>query len=84
MQQYRLGLKICSAVNVLEVLIDNRLKVNQNYDLEAKKASNILRCAGKSIASRSEEMILPISTNEATIRALGPMLGSPVQERNTN
>lgn len=32
-----------------------------NCDVEAKKASNFLRCTGKSLPSRSKEAILPFS-----------------------
>lgn len=49
--------------------------------LAATRASNILRCIGKSVASMSREMILPLSPREATSRPLhiwSPVLGSSV------
>ncbi|RMC17294.1 hypothetical protein DUI87_05875 [Hirundo rustica rustica] len=51
-----------TAEKFLGVMWDNNLFTSQRCDLVAKKAKGILGCIGKSIASRSQEMILPLYT----------------------
>lgn len=46
--------------NPMRVLVENRLNMSQNYAVETQKATSILECTGKSVASRSKEVILPI------------------------
>jgi len=45
----------------------------------AKTSDSILGCI-RSVASRSREVILPLSTGKATAGVLGPVPVSPVQE----
>ncbi|GAB0189221.1 mitochondrial enolase superfamily member 1 [Grus japonensis] len=61
--QYRLGVDLLgssSAEKDLGVLVDNKLSMSQQCSLMAKKASGILGCIKKSVASRSREVILPL------------------------
>ena len=37
-------------------------------------------CVRQSVASKLREVILPLSTGEATLRVLGPVLGFPSTE----
>ncbi|PKU43303.1 hypothetical protein llap_6393 [Limosa lapponica baueri] len=63
MDQYRSGadlLEFSSVEEDLGVLVDNRMTMSQQYALVAKKASGILGCIKKSVASRSREVILPL------------------------
>ena len=63
MHQYRLGddlLERSSAERDLGVVVDDRLAMSQQCALVAKKASGILGCIKKSVASRSREVILPL------------------------
>ena len=65
MHQYRSGadlLERSSAEKELGVLVGNRLAVSQQCTLVAMKASGILGCLPKSLASRSREVILPLSS----------------------
>ncbi|PKU44433.1 hypothetical protein llap_5265 [Limosa lapponica baueri] len=62
MHQYRLEADLLESSSVekdLEVLVDNRMTMNQQSALVAKKANGILGCIKKSVASRSREVILP-------------------------
>ena len=62
--------------------VDNKLTTSQQRALVAKKAHGIQGRIRKSIASGSREGILPLlSPGEATSGGLGPVLGSPGQER---
>ena len=63
MHQYRLGddwMERSSAERGLRVLVDNRLAMSYQCALVAKKASVILECIKKSMASRLKEVILPL------------------------
>ncbi|PKU41823.1 rna-directed dna polymerase from mobile element jockey-like [Limosa lapponica baueri] len=58
--QYRLGVDLLESTSEekdLGVLVDNKLSMSQQC---AKRANGILGCIGKSVASRSREVILPL------------------------
>ncbi|KFV86238.1 hypothetical protein N308_16114, partial [Struthio camelus australis] len=64
MHQYRLGtdlLESSSTKKDLGVLVD-KLNMSQQCGLVAKKANGLLGCIRQSIASRSREVILPLSS----------------------
>ncbi|GAB0176454.1 mitochondrial enolase superfamily member 1 [Grus japonensis] len=61
--QYRLGVDLLgssSAEKDLGVLVDNKLSMNQQCALVAKKTNGILGCIKKSVGSRTREVILPL------------------------
>jgi len=63
MHQYRLGadlLESSSAERDLGVLGNNKLTMNQQCALIAKKANGVPGCIKKSVASRSREVLLPL------------------------
>jgi len=63
--QYRLGVDLLQSIFVerdLGVLVDDKLTMSQQCALAAKKASGILGCTKKSVASRSREVLLPLYT----------------------
>jgi len=63
MHQYRLGvdlLETSSVERVLDMLVDDKLTMSQQYALVAKKANGILGCIKKSVASRLREVLLPL------------------------
>ncbi|GAB0182227.1 mitochondrial enolase superfamily member 1 [Grus japonensis] len=63
MHQYRSGVDLLgssSAEKDLGVLVDNKLSMSQQCALMAKKASGILGCIKKSVASRLREVIFPL------------------------
>ena len=65
MHRYRSGadlLERSSAEKDLGVLVGNRLAVSQHCTLVAKAARGILGCLPKSLAGRSREVILPLSS----------------------
>ena len=61
--QYRLGDDLPERSSVekdLGVLVGDRLAMSQQWALVAKKASGILACIRRSVASRSREVIPPL------------------------
>ncbi|PKU46275.1 rna-directed dna polymerase from mobile element jockey-like [Limosa lapponica baueri] len=61
--QYRLGVDLLGSTTEekdLGVLVDGRLSTSQQCALVAKRANGILGCTGRSVASRSREVILPL------------------------
>jgi len=65
MHQYSLGadlLESSSAERDLGVLVANKLTMSQQHALASKKASGILGCIKRSVASRSREVLLPLYT----------------------
>jgi len=63
MHQYRLGvdlLESSSAERDLGVLVYDKLTMSQKCALFARKASGVLGCLKKSVASRSREVLLPL------------------------
>jgi len=63
MYQYRQGADLLESSSVerdLGVLVDDKLTMSQQCALVAKKASGILGCIKRSVASRSREVLLPL------------------------
>jgi len=65
MHQYRLGADLLGNSSVerdLGALVDDRLTMSQQCALVSKKASGILGCIKKGVASRSREVLLPLDS----------------------
>jgi len=63
MHQYRLRVDLLESSSVerdLGVLVDNKLTMNQQCTLVAKKTNGILGCIRRSVASRLREVLLPL------------------------
>ncbi|PKU36610.1 reverse hypothetical protein [Limosa lapponica baueri] len=61
--QYRLGMDLLepsAEKKDLGVLVDSKMPMSKQCALVARKANGILGCIGKSVASRSREVILPL------------------------
>lgn len=62
--------------------MDTSLNVSQQNNLATRKDKGILGCMRRSVANRSMEMIFPLSSALVGPHwVLGPVPGSPVQER---
>ncbi|PKU41298.1 rna-directed dna polymerase from mobile element jockey-like [Limosa lapponica baueri] len=62
---YRLGVDLLESTSEqkdLGVLVDRKLFMSKQCALVAKRANGILGCIGKSVATRSREVILPLSS----------------------
>lgn len=46
----------------LGILVDTKLSINQQSSLASKKASNILDCIRRTVASRLREVVFPCSS----------------------
>ena len=72
----------CTDYIAITLIAKKNLKksTSQQRAPAAKGANSLLGCV-RSVSSRLMEVIIPLSTGEATPRVMGPVLGFPVQER---
>ncbi|GAB0183754.1 cAMP-dependent protein kinase inhibitor alpha [Grus japonensis] len=82
--QHRLGstwLESSSVERDLGVLGDNKLNMSEQCAAAAKKANRVLGCINKGIASRDEEVVIPLSASQATPGTLCSVLVPTIQKR---
>lgn len=61
--------------------MDTKLKMSHLCVPVSETMKGILGCTRTAVASRLRKLIHLLSSGEATLRALGPVLGSPVKEK---
>jgi len=81
--QYRVGderIESSPAERDLGVLTDERLHMSRQCALAAQRASCVLGCIKRRVASRSREVILPLCSGETSPRVLHSALEPSAQE----
>ena len=86
MHRYKIGgtwLNSSTCERDLGVLVDHHLRMSQQYTAAAKKANIILNCINRGIASRSQEVIVPLYTALVRLHfgVLCPVLVTTIQKR---
>jgi len=75
--KYRLGRECLKNSPEEKDLVDEKLNMSRQCVLAAQKASCILGCIKRSVASRSREVILPLCSREIPPGVLSPALEPP-------